>query len=372
MNSRIVRYMKPVFLGLLMVALFALPVMADSITVSIDGVNVVFADLQPYTKSDRVMVPVRAPMEQMGATVTWDEASQSVTLVKNGVTAVFTVGQTAYTVDGVSKTMDVAPELTNGRVAFPIRYCAEALGALVSWNPENNTVNISTTSDLNPSTTGPKTVNAVAADNGSTKELQVGDTLILTLDSNATTGYTWVIDPAVDATLMTVKDEYIAPVTPPNMVGAPGQQKFTFNALKAGTVELKMVYKQNWEGGQKGQSFTMTINITDSGNPPVKEVTMADSGKTINIKVGERIVVALESNPSTGYGWYLAQEPDASILWNSPVQYEPGPAIPGAPGTDRWVFDGKGKGTVSVELDYTRPGSNEIPPQIFKMTVVVE
>ncbi len=103
------------------------------------------------------------------------------------------------------------------------------------------------------------------------------------------------------------------------------------------------------------------------------ELTEADSDKTVTIAVGERITVALESNPSTNYSWIMAQGPDAAILSSSPVQFEPGAVdVPGAPGTERWVFDGVAKGSTSFSLNYTRPGSNEIPAKIFKLNVVVE
>ncbi|TKH45602.1 copper amine oxidase [Paenibacillus terrae] len=42
--------------------------------------------------------------------------------------AVFTLGSTSYTVDGQSKTAEVAPYAENGRTYLPVRYAAEALG----------------------------------------------------------------------------------------------------------------------------------------------------------------------------------------------------------------------------------------------------
>ncbi|WP_068497278.1 copper amine oxidase N-terminal domain-containing protein [Paenibacillus kribbensis] len=47
--------------------------------------------------------------------------------------AVFTLGSTSYTVDGQSKTAEVAPYAENGRTYLPVRYAAEALGV----SPQN-------------------------------------------------------------------------------------------------------------------------------------------------------------------------------------------------------------------------------------------
>ena len=118
-------------------------VSASSYGVTVDGVAVYFSDQAPYEKDGRIMVPVRAPMEALGAVVAWDAANQAVTLTRNGITAVFTVGQTTYTVNGQVKTMDVAPEVVSERVAFPVRFCAEAMGATVDWNEATGTVQIS-------------------------------------------------------------------------------------------------------------------------------------------------------------------------------------------------------------------------------------
>ncbi|WP_322906493.1 copper amine oxidase N-terminal domain-containing protein [Paenibacillus campi] len=46
----------------------------------------------------------------------------------NSVKAVYTIGSTAYTVNGQTRTAEVAPYVENGRTYLPVRYVAEALG----------------------------------------------------------------------------------------------------------------------------------------------------------------------------------------------------------------------------------------------------
>lgn len=47
---------------------------------------------------------------------------------ENEVEAVYTIGSTAYTVNGETRTAEVAPYIENGRTYLPVRYVAEALG----------------------------------------------------------------------------------------------------------------------------------------------------------------------------------------------------------------------------------------------------
>lgn len=118
---------------------------APEVKVTIDGKYVSFPDQKPYIdKNNRTLVPVRAPMEQMGCTVDWDNNTRQAIIEKNGIKAVFTIDSKTYTVNGVKKTMDTQAVITNSRTAFPIKYAAEAMGATVGWDDKTYTVLITT------------------------------------------------------------------------------------------------------------------------------------------------------------------------------------------------------------------------------------
>ena len=53
-----------------------------------------------------------------------------------------TLGKTDYTVNGKTKTMDVAPIIRNDRTMLPVRYVAEALGAEIAWDGTTSTATI--------------------------------------------------------------------------------------------------------------------------------------------------------------------------------------------------------------------------------------
>lgn len=97
-------------------------------------------DVAPYIKDSRTYVPMRYLGEVLGAEVVWDATARTVTLTKGDTVVVFTVGSTSYTVNGEAKTADVAPEIVNDRTMLPARFVAEAFGATVGWDGASGTV----------------------------------------------------------------------------------------------------------------------------------------------------------------------------------------------------------------------------------------
>lgn len=66
----------------------------------------------------------------------------STTTPVGGAQVAFTVGQSTYTVDGETKTMDVAPIIMNDRTMVPVRYLEELFGMQPVWNPTSRTVTV--------------------------------------------------------------------------------------------------------------------------------------------------------------------------------------------------------------------------------------
>lgn len=113
------------------------------ITVHIDG-KYVASDVQPVMQYNRVMLPMHAAAEALGADVYWDNQSRCITVQKNGTTTYFYVGNTLYYQDGAAKISDVAPMILNDRTMLPIRIFAEALDAGVTWDGQMLDVKIDT------------------------------------------------------------------------------------------------------------------------------------------------------------------------------------------------------------------------------------
>lgn len=90
-------------------------------------------EVRPYIKDDRTLIPLRYIAEELKCKVEYKEDTREI-FIENGRTKlVFQIGSTTYTNDGLKKTMDVAPEITQDRTFVPLRAVAEALNCDVQW-----------------------------------------------------------------------------------------------------------------------------------------------------------------------------------------------------------------------------------------------
>jgi len=103
-------------------------------------------DVAPYIKNNRTYGPVRYIAYALGLgeqDVLWDEATQTVTLLRGKRVVQLKVGRASVSMQGIEVPIDVAPEIIDpGRVMLPYRWVAYALGASVSWNEEKQQVTI--------------------------------------------------------------------------------------------------------------------------------------------------------------------------------------------------------------------------------------
>lgn len=92
-------------------------------------------DAEPYIKTGRTMVPLRAISEALGVTPDWNNALREITLVRNGKIVRLRIGsKEAFTKEqgqvGETKiTLEAPPEIVSGRTFVPLRFVAEALGS---------------------------------------------------------------------------------------------------------------------------------------------------------------------------------------------------------------------------------------------------
>jgi inhibitor of cysteine peptidase len=71
----------------------------------------------------------------------------------------------------------------------------------------------------------------------------VGNTIVITLDSNPSTGYEWIAEFDSEY-IRIIKRDYVASSI---LLGASGIERFEFKALMSGVTTLTMVYKKSWE-----------------------------------------------------------------------------------------------------------------------------
>lgn len=130
-------------LGLAASFLFAItmaaPAAAQHVTVTVNG-QVMNFDQPPVMRNNRVFVPMRAIFERLGSSVVYSNGQ--INSQGNGRSVHLTIGSTQASVNGNPYTMDVAPFTVAGRTEVPLRFVAQALGANVSWDGNTETVSI--------------------------------------------------------------------------------------------------------------------------------------------------------------------------------------------------------------------------------------
>ena len=95
----------------------------------------------------------------------------------------------------------------------------------------------------------------------------VGDSFTVTLCSNPTTGFLWSESAQISdlSVLEQLGHEFVPPEykgDKPPPPGTPGQEIWTFKALKAGESTISMEYSRPWEGGEKGEwTFALTVTV---------------------------------------------------------------------------------------------------------------
>lgn len=92
-------------------------------------------DVAPVIHNDRTLVPIRVITEALGGQVAWNEAAKEVTLTVNGKEIKMTIGK-------VLEKYGVAPVIIGGRTFVPVRFVADELGAVTTWDDATKTVAI--------------------------------------------------------------------------------------------------------------------------------------------------------------------------------------------------------------------------------------
>ena len=95
-----------------------------------------FTDAAPEAKNGRTMVPLRATLEAMGATVDYEQATKTVTVTGEKASFTHVIGSDVITrADGSTVKMDVRSYVTpSNRTMVPVRFFSQVLGYDVFWD----------------------------------------------------------------------------------------------------------------------------------------------------------------------------------------------------------------------------------------------
>ncbi len=99
-------------------------------------------DVAPYIVDGTTMIPLRGLFEEMGATVSWNGDEEKITVSDGKTEMIFQIENTRVFVNDVRHGVIVAPRITDSRTFIPLRFVSEQLGYRVSWDGATQTITI--------------------------------------------------------------------------------------------------------------------------------------------------------------------------------------------------------------------------------------
>jgi len=107
------------------------------------------------------------------------------------------------------------------------------------------------------------TVDVSEANNGGQIELELDKLLVVTLESNPSTGYQWELIENNDVILKQFGQTEFKPseTSNPRVVGAGGWEIFRFKAVSAGQTTLELVYHRSWEDAEPLKAFSIQVTV---------------------------------------------------------------------------------------------------------------
>jgi len=106
-----------------------------------------------------------------------------------------------------------------------------------------------------------------------------------------------------------------------------------------------------------------------------KTLTEKNNGDNVVLHVNDTLEIKLESNPTTGYSWFLSGDVDssiASVTGPGFIEAKKDGDVVGAGGHEVFTIKATGKGQTSIKLNYERPWEEEEEPiETFEVTITV-
>lgn len=117
----------------------------NTIKVDINGKAVSFEQF-PQLVDNTTMVPMRKIFETLGAEISWDNDTSTITATKQNSVIRITIGENNAVINDHSIKLDVPAAIIDGSTFVPVRFIAESFGATVGWDDVTKTVSIATIS----------------------------------------------------------------------------------------------------------------------------------------------------------------------------------------------------------------------------------
>jgi inhibitor of cysteine peptidase len=104
-----------------------------------------------------------------------------------------------------------------------------------------------------------------------------------------------------------------------------------------------------------------------------KKLSDDDSGKSVQLKTGEKLEITLKSNPTTGYRWDVVSPKNDILKLAGEPQFKADSKAIGAGGKTTFVFEATSAGKATLKLVYHRSWEKKAEPaKTFEVTVEVK
>lgn len=112
------------------------------------------------------------------------------------------------------------------------------------------------------------------------------------------------------------------------------------------------------------------LGVSCAARAETVNVGAAQSGGSIDLRVGDTLVVRLDSSPSTGFDWAVVGS-TAPVLDLGERTYTTGGTALGAAGTATYRFRAVAEGSTHLVIHYARSWESVPPERTFELTVRV-
>ena len=107
--------------------------------------------------------------------------------------------------------------------------------------------------------------------------------------------------------------------------------------------------------------------------PSTVQLTEADDGRSIDLRVGDTLAITLPGNPTTGFKWEPGAPAPAILRPRGGTEFKPISSGMGSAGQVTLRFDAASAGQAELTLVYHRPFEKNVPPaKTFRLRVSVK
>lgn len=140
------------------------------------------------------------------------------------------------------------------------------------------------------------TIGIPALDEDKLNIVNKGQKFSVVLEENASTGYSWSY--TANKKVIKLKSKKTS-----NLIGAPVEKIWTFQANKSGNYKIKFTYSRPWEKDTApAKTAEYSVNVSDKTSTATDSTALIEN-KENSVDIGQKFFISLEENASTGYSW---------------------------------------------------------------------